>query len=60
MRTSLTVTTLEDRTTPVLIKAKFTITVNTPPQDPMDNPPPVQPTPTPPPPAPPKTTPIIG
>lgn len=60
MRTSLTVTTLEDRTTPVLIKAKLTITVNTPPQDPMDNPPPVQPTPTPPLPAPPKTTPTPG
>jgi hypothetical protein len=44
-RSSLNVTPLEDRSTPVSFSFKTTLTVavTTPPQDPMDNPPPAQP-----------------
>ena len=44
-RSSLTVTPLEDRSTPASLKfsTALSVDVTTPPQDPMDNPPPAQP-----------------
>jgi hypothetical protein len=45
-RSSLTVTLLEDRSTPATLAFTTKLTmasVSTPPQDPMDNPPPAQP-----------------
>ncbi len=45
IRSALSVDQLEDRTTPVSLtfKTVISVSVSTPPQDPMDNPPPVQP-----------------
>ena len=45
IRSALSVDQLEDRTTPVSLtfKTDISVSVSTPPQDPMDNPPPVQP-----------------
>lgn len=63
LRSPLTVTPLEDRNAPTTLKFTVTLSLNTPPQDPMDNPPPAQPggngstTPPSPPPPPPTTPP---